>query len=115
MSKAIALSINQSKWEVTFCFVIDVGIFLPLHRTACLLCFNPFELSAKLLLDDALLALQELKQRFVTVITPQAIDSEVWAKPYFIQGSAWTAVHKLESWRVLFCENTPGTACSWVE
>ena len=51
----------------------------------------------------------------VTVIAPQAIDSEVWAKPYFIQGSAWTAAHKPESWCVLFCENTPGTACSWVE
>jgi thiamine biosynthesis lipoprotein len=51
----------------------------------------------------------------VTVIAPRAVDSEVWAKPYFIQGSAWTATHKPKSWRVLFCENTPGTACSWVQ
>jgi thiamine biosynthesis lipoprotein len=51
----------------------------------------------------------------VTVIAPRAIDSEVWAKPYFIQGYAWTAAHKPKSWRVLYCENTPGTACSWVE
>jgi len=51
----------------------------------------------------------------VTVITPRAIDSEVWAKPYFIQGKAWTATHKPKSWRVLYCENTPGAACSWVE
>ena len=51
----------------------------------------------------------------VTVIAPRTIDSEVWAKPYFIQGNAWTAAHKPKSWRVLFCENTPGTACSWVE
>ncbi|HXJ89425.1 MAG TPA: FAD:protein FMN transferase [Candidatus Binatia bacterium] len=51
----------------------------------------------------------------VTVVAPRAIDSEVWAKPYFIQGSAWTAAHKPNSWRVLYCENTPGTACSWVE
>jgi len=51
----------------------------------------------------------------VTVIAPRAIDSEVWAKPYFILGSAWTAAHKSESWRVLYCENTPGTRCSWVE
>ena len=51
----------------------------------------------------------------VTVIAPRAIDSEVWAKPYFIQGYAWTAAHKPKSWRVLHCENTPGAACSWVE
>jgi thiamine biosynthesis lipoprotein len=51
----------------------------------------------------------------VTVITPRAVDSEVWAKPYFIQGSTWTAAHKPKSWRVLHCENIPATACSWVE
>jgi thiamine biosynthesis lipoprotein len=51
----------------------------------------------------------------VTVIAPRAIDSEVWAKPYFIQGSAWTAAHKPKPWRVLYCQNTPGAACSWVE
>ena len=51
----------------------------------------------------------------VTVIAPRTIDSEVWAKPYFIRGCAWTAAHKPKSWRVLYCENTPGAACSWVE
>ena len=51
----------------------------------------------------------------VTVVTPRAVDSEVWAKPYFIQGSTWTAAHKPKSWRVLYCENIPATACSWVE
>jgi thiamine biosynthesis lipoprotein len=51
----------------------------------------------------------------VTVIAPRAIDSEVWAKPYFIQGYAWTAAHKPKSWRVLYCENNPGSACFWVE
>ena len=51
----------------------------------------------------------------VTVIAPRTIDSEVWAKPYFIQGGAWTATHKPKSWRVLYCDNTPGSACSWVE
>ena len=51
----------------------------------------------------------------VTVIAPRAIDSEVWAKPYFVQGYAWTAAHKPKSWRVLYCEDTPGAACSWVE
>ncbi len=51
----------------------------------------------------------------VTVIAPRTVDSEVWAKPYFIQGFAWTATHKPKSWRVLYCENTPGAACSWVQ
>ena len=51
----------------------------------------------------------------VTVIAPRAIDSEVWAKPFFIQGRAWTAAHKPNFWRVLYCENTPGTVCSWLE
>jgi len=51
----------------------------------------------------------------VTVLAPRTIDSEVWAKPYFIQGSAWTAAHKPKSWRVLYCENILGTACYWVE
>ncbi|HTT21770.1 MAG TPA: FAD:protein FMN transferase [Candidatus Sulfotelmatobacter sp.] len=51
----------------------------------------------------------------VTVVAPRAIDSEVWAKPYFIQGPAWTAAHKPNSRRVLYCGNTPGAACSWVD
>ena len=51
----------------------------------------------------------------VTVLAPRAIDSEVWAKPYFIQGRVWTASHKPERWHVLYCENIPGTPCSWVE
>ena len=51
----------------------------------------------------------------VTVIAPGAVDSEVWAKPYFILGRAWTAAHKPKSWRVLYCENVAGAACSWVE
>ena len=51
----------------------------------------------------------------VTVIAPRAIDSEVWAKPYYIQGPAWTGVHKPQSWRVLYCEDIPGAACYWIE
>jgi FAD:protein FMN transferase len=51
----------------------------------------------------------------VTVMAPRTIDSEVWAKPYFIQGRAWTVRHKPKSWRVLYCGNSPGEACSWLE
>jgi len=51
----------------------------------------------------------------VTVIAPRAIDSEVWAKPYFVQGSTWTTAHRPKSWPVLYCENIPGSSCAWVE
>lgn len=51
----------------------------------------------------------------VTVLAPRTIDSEVWAKPYFIQGRDWTSVHKPNLWRVLYCANTPGAPCSWIE
>ena len=51
----------------------------------------------------------------VTVLAPRTIDSEIWAKPYFIQGRDWTATHKPKSWQVLYCENTPATSCSWLE
>ena len=51
----------------------------------------------------------------VTVLAPRTIDSEIWAKPYFIQGRDWTAAHKPKSWKVLYCENTAANACSWVE
>lgn len=51
----------------------------------------------------------------VTILASRAIDSEVWAKPYFIQGSSWTAAHKPRSWRVLYCENSSNAPCSWVE
>ena len=51
----------------------------------------------------------------VSVIAPRATDSEVWAKPYFIQGREWIAAHRPKLWRVLYCDNTPGAACEWVE
>ncbi len=51
----------------------------------------------------------------VTVLAPRTIDSEIWAKPYFIQGRAWTGTHKPQPWQVLYCENRPATPCSWVE
>jgi thiamine biosynthesis lipoprotein len=50
----------------------------------------------------------------VSVIAPRTIDSEVWAKPYFINGRAWTAAHKPGDFRVLFCDDTKEQVCSWV-
>lgn len=51
----------------------------------------------------------------VTVLASHAIDSEIWAKPYFIRGRDWTAAHKPMSWQVLYCENLPSAPCSWVK
>ena len=49
----------------------------------------------------------------VSVLAPRAIDSEAWTKPYFINGRAWTKVHKPRELRVFFCEQDK--ACSWIE
>jgi thiamine biosynthesis lipoprotein len=51
----------------------------------------------------------------VSVIAPRTIDSEVWAKPYFINGRQWTVKHKPADFRVFFCEDKPEQPCSWIE
>ncbi len=51
----------------------------------------------------------------VSVIAPKTIDSEVWAKPYYILGRQWTARNKKAEFRVFMCEDKPGAKCSWVE
>ena len=50
----------------------------------------------------------------VSVLAPRTVDSEAWAKPYFIQGRAWTASHKPRDFRVFFCEDTTETKCAWL-
>jgi len=50
----------------------------------------------------------------VSVISPRTLDSEVWAKPYYILGRTWTQEHKPSDFQVLFCEDKPGAACAWV-
>ena len=50
----------------------------------------------------------------VSVIAPRAIDGEAWAKPYFIQGREWTARHKLEEFRVCFCDDRTDEPCAWL-
>jgi thiamine biosynthesis lipoprotein len=51
----------------------------------------------------------------VSVLTPRTIDSEAWAKPYFIHGRAWTAAHMPADSRVFFCDDTNEKACSWID
>jgi FAD:protein FMN transferase len=44
----------------------------------------------------------------VSVISPHTLDSEVWAKPYFILGRSWTASHKPRDFRVFYCSDSSG-------
>jgi thiamine biosynthesis lipoprotein len=50
----------------------------------------------------------------VSVIAPRTIDSEAWAKPYFIHGREWTARYKPEEFRVCFCDGQTEESCAWL-
>ena len=50
----------------------------------------------------------------VSVIAPRAIDSEAWAKPYFIHGREWTQRHKPGEFRVCFCDGRVEEPCAWL-
>ena len=51
----------------------------------------------------------------VSVIAPRTIDSEAWAKPYFVNGRQWAAKHKSEEFRVFFCEDRMEQPCAWLQ
>lgn len=51
----------------------------------------------------------------VSIIAPQTIDSEVWAKPYYILGRGWTEKHKPGSFRVFYCEEISNMPYTWLE
>ena len=51
----------------------------------------------------------------VSVIAPKTLDSEVWAKPYYILGREWTIQHKKKAFRVFLCEDKRDKPCGWVE
>lgn len=51
----------------------------------------------------------------VSVVAPKTLDSEVWAKPFYILGRAWTRAHRPEGFRVLICEDRPGAHCEWLQ
>ena len=50
----------------------------------------------------------------VSVVSERTLDSEIWAKPYFILGRDWTRRHKPAAFRVLMCLDQPGTNCAWL-
>lgn len=47
----------------------------------------------------------------VSVIAPRTIDSEAWAKPFFVNGRQWAVKHRPKDAQVFFCETSaPGAA-----
>ena len=48
----------------------------------------------------------------VSVVAPKTIDSEAWAKPYYINGREWTAKHKQKAFRAFLCEDKSEPACA---
>ena len=51
----------------------------------------------------------------VSVVAPRTIDSEAWAKPYFVNGRQWAAEHKPKEFRVYFCEDRMDHPCAWLQ
>ncbi len=51
----------------------------------------------------------------VSIVSPLTLDSEVWAKPYFILGRQWTADHKPRNFRVFYCEDKVDQPCAWLQ
>jgi thiamine biosynthesis lipoprotein len=51
----------------------------------------------------------------VSVVTERTIDSEAWAKPYFVNGRQWAARHKPKDFRVFFCEDRMNQPCAWLQ
>jgi len=50
----------------------------------------------------------------VSVVAPRTIDSEAWAKPYFVNGRQWAVRHKPKEFRVFFCEDRTEQPCAWL-
>jgi thiamine biosynthesis lipoprotein len=51
----------------------------------------------------------------VSVIAPHTLDSEAWAKPYFVNGRQWAVRHKPKDFRVFFCEDRMDQPCAWLQ
>ena len=50
----------------------------------------------------------------VSVIASRTLDSEAWAKPFFVNGRQWAAQHKPKEFRVYFCEDRTDNPCAWL-
>lgn len=47
----------------------------------------------------------------VSVVAPQAIDSEAWTKPFFILGRKWAEQNRPNDFEVFLCEDRSENAC----
>lgn len=54
------------------------------------------------------------KVSLVSVVAPWTLDSEAWAKAYFINGRQWAERHKPKEFRVFFCEDGAEQKCAWL-
>ena len=50
----------------------------------------------------------------VSVVTPRSIDSEIWAKPFYILGRRWAVNNKPKGFRVFLCEDKGEAVCAWL-
>lgn len=50
-----------------------------------------------------------------SVVAPRTLDSEIWAKPYYILGRQWAALHRKKNFRIFFCEDRAGVPCEWLQ
>jgi thiamine biosynthesis lipoprotein len=51
----------------------------------------------------------------VSVVAPRTLDSEVWAKPYFVNGRQWAVKHRPKDFQVFFCEDRMEKPCAWLQ
>ena len=51
----------------------------------------------------------------VSVVAPRTLDSEAWAKPFFVNGRQWAAKHRPKDVRVFFCEDRMDKPCVWLQ
>ena len=51
----------------------------------------------------------------VSVIAKQGIDSELWAKPFYILGRQWAAKHNPKKFRIFTCEDKGEPVCAWLQ
>jgi thiamine biosynthesis lipoprotein len=51
----------------------------------------------------------------VSVIAPRTVDSEVWAKPYYVNGRQWAVKHRPKDFQVFFCEDRMDQPCAWLQ
>ncbi|MDE3167330.1 MAG: FAD:protein FMN transferase [Acidobacteriota bacterium] len=51
----------------------------------------------------------------VSVLAQRTLDSEAWAKPFFVNGRQWAAKHRRKDFQVFFCEDRMEKPCAWLQ